>query len=71
VSDIERRSGGDLERPPGAWIPVVVIGGLAIIGALSVIKFVAGLIFSTLGAVLLLGAVVGVVYVLAKGYGKN
>ena len=70
MSDIERRS-DDLDRPPGAWVPVVVIGGLAILGALWVIKIVTSFIFSTLGVLLLLGAIGGVIYVLAKGYGKN
>ena len=71
MSDIERRSGDDLERPPGAWVPVVVIGGLAIIGALWIIKVVTSFIFSTLGFLLLVGIVGGIIYVLAKGYGKK
>lgn len=66
--DLERRRDGDVERPPFAWLPVVVIGGLALFGAWSLFTLVVGLF----GTLLKLGVVVGVValvgWVLMKGY---
>ena len=63
----ERRS-DDVDRPPGAWVPVVVIGGLALIGAVWLVKAALSLLFSTLGVVLIVAVVAGVIYVLGKGY---
>ena len=49
--ELERRGGGDLERPPMAWLPVVVIGGLALFGAWSLFTFVV----ATIGTLVKLG----------------
>lgn len=66
--ELERRGGGDLERPPMAWLPVVVIGGLAMFGAWSLFTFV----IATIGTLVKLGIVVGIValvgWILVKGY---
>ena len=66
--ELERRGGGDLERPPMAWLPVVVIGGLAVFGAWSLFTFVV----ATIGTLVKLGIVVGIValvgWILVKGY---
>ena len=66
--ELERRGGGDLERPPMAWLPVVVIGGLALFGAWSLFTFV----IATIGTLMKLGIVVGIValvgWILVKGY---
>ena len=65
--ELERRGGGDLERPPMAWLPVVVIGGLALFGAWSLLGFMETLF----GLVVKLGIVVGIValvgWILVKG----
>ena len=63
----ERRS-DDLERPPMAWLPVVVVGGLALFGAISLVRLAISFIFSTLGVLLIVTVIAGVIYVLAKGY---
>ncbi len=66
--ELERRGGGDLERPAMAWLPVVVIGGLALFGAWSLFTFV----IATIGTLVKLGIVVGIValvgWILVKGY---
>ena len=66
--ELERRGGGDLERPPMAWLPVVVIGGLALFGAWSLFTFV----MATIGTLVKLGVIVGIValvgWILVKGY---
>lgn len=66
--ELERRGGGDLERPPMAWLPVVFIGGLALFGAWSLFTFV----IATIGTLVKLGIVVGIValvgWILVKGY---
>ncbi len=66
--ELERRGGDDLERPPMAWLPVVVIGGLALFGAWSLFTFVV----ATIGTLVKLGIVVGIValvgWILVKGY---
>ena len=65
---LERRRGDDLQRPPMAWLPVVVIGGLALFGAWSLFHFVV----ATIGILVKLGVVVGIValvgWILVKGY---
>ncbi len=66
--DLEPRRGGDLERPPMAWLPVVVIGGLALFGAWSLFTFV----MATIGTLVKFGVIVGIValvgWILVKGY---
>ena len=66
--ELERRGGGDLERPPMAWLPVVVIGSLALFGAWSLFTF----LIATIGTLVKLGIVVGIValvgWILVKGY---
>lgn len=66
--DLERRSNGDVERPPMAWLPIVIVGGLALFGAWSLFSFVLAT-FYTLVKLGIIVAVVGAVgWVLLKGY---
>ena len=62
------RSDDDLDRPPGAWIPVVVIGGLAVFGAISLFQFVFTTLFGLIKVGVVAALVIGVIYVLTKGY---
>lgn len=64
----DRRSDDDLERPPAAWLPVVVIGGLALFGAISLVKFAINMIFSLAGVILVVAIVGGIAWILVKGY---
>ena len=66
--DLERRSNGDLERPPMAWLPIVIVGGLALFGAWSLFSFVLGTVMTLVKLGVIVAVVGAVGWVLLKGY---
>ncbi|MCB1014248.1 MAG: hypothetical protein KDB10_03905 [Acidimicrobiales bacterium] len=66
--DLERRRRDELDRPPMAWLPIVVIGGLALFGAWSLFTFVVATIGTLVKLTIVGGIVALVIWILVKGY---
>lgn len=66
--DLERRGDDDLERPPMAWLPIVIVGGLALFGAWTLFHFVIAAALTLVKLAVIVAVVGAVGWVLVKGY---
>ena len=59
----------DLERPPSMHLlPILVIGGLALFGALSLVHFVIGTVFAIANLAAIVAVVGAIAFVAVKAY---